>query len=106
MIRVRIVKRVDKVEKQFNGLDVFVNILEDDGRACERCKRDDVSAIRRSFEVAKIMRGCVPLRIDSHFAREVQTFVRKKMGHGRCLCLNCFERLTDESIGGFEPAEE
>ena len=106
MIRVTIVRREDKVEKQFNGLDVFLNVLEGDRKVCARCKRDDVSAITRSFEVVKIVRGCVPLRIDSHFAREVQTFVRQQMGHGRCLCLDCFERLTDESIGGFAPADE
>jgi len=106
MIRVKIVRRVDKVEKQFNGLDVFLEVLEGDGTVCARCGRDDVFAIKRSLTVAKLMRGCVPLRIDSHFAREVQAFVREKMDHGHSLCLSCFEKLVDNTLGGFEPAIE
>lgn len=105
MIRVKIVGRKDKLEKQFNGLDVFLDVLEDDGKECAQCKRSDVFVIKRSFKIVKIVRGCVPLRVDTHFSRQVLHYVRERMGHDQSLCLSCYEKMADDNLGGFEPAD-
>jgi len=101
MIKVKIVRQL---EKMFNGLTVFIDVEESDGTECVACHEPGQSCITRRFNVAKILRGAVPLRLDSHFSREVQTFVRRKMGEGKSLCLDCFEKRVDDKLGGFEPA--
>ena len=102
MIKVKI---VSQLEKRFNGLIVYLNVLEDEGERCSECGEDDSVVLKRSFEVAKITRGAVVLRLDTHYSREVWRFVRDKMRHDRILCLDCFEEIVDDELGGFEPAD-
>ena len=104
MIKVRISGKEDW-EKKFNGYVVYLEVLETDGTVCERFGSECDQALTRQFSAAKIVRGAVSLRTDTHFYREAQAYVREKMGHGRSLCLSCFEKLAEKTLGGFEPAD-
>lgn len=98
MIKVKI---RDQREKEFNGLEVFLNVVEEGAAKCDGCKRDGESAIKRTFEIARAQRGAVSLRPDTDFFHEVERFVLAKMGSGRSLCFECFDGLVEDAFGGY-----
>jgi len=104
MIKLRIVNQTEEGRK-FNGLEVYLNVLEKGGTLCSECGEEDSSILHRTFEAARIRRGAVNLRLDSGFVREVIRFIHSKMGNDRALCLDCFELMVDDNLGGFAPAD-
>jgi len=104
MIKVRIVGKEEQ-EKKFNGLIVFIDVEESDGKECVKCHDPERSCLTRRFNIERVVRGAVALRKHSSFFFELQRYVREKLGDGQCLCLDCFEKKAEDNLGGFESAD-
>ena len=86
-------------EKELNGLRVFFNIIgENVEKNCAICKEPG-DGVRRQFNIVRVKRGAVDLRLERPIIKKVEVHIRKIFCHGKVLCFNCFEDfLAEENL--------